>query len=93
MRENLAAVTIFASNWLPESMPFVNPMCGSGTLAIEAALMATETSPALYRKNFGFMHVYGYDKQLWHQLVSDANTAKKVLKRGELLHLIFILEQ
>ena len=85
MRENLAAVTIFASNWLPESMPFVNPMCGSGTLAIEAALMATETAPALYRKNFGFMHVYGYDKQLWHHLLSDANTAKKTIEKGRII--------
>ena len=46
-------------------MPLVNPMCGSGTLAIEAALMATNTAPGLFRKNFGFMHLRPYSHGEW----------------------------
>jgi 23S rRNA G2445 N2-methylase RlmL len=57
--EALAAATIFATKWDKKSA-FVNPMCGSGTLAIEAALMATNRRPGLFRKNYSFMHVIGY---------------------------------
>ena len=61
MLEALAAATILASKWDRKS-PFVNPMCGSGTLAIEAALIATNTAPGLFRTNYGFMHIQGYDE-------------------------------
>ena len=77
MRENLAAAAIFATQWAPYSMPFVNPMCGSGTLAIEAAMMASDTAPGLLRKNYGFMHVFGFDKQLWQHLMFDAMQARR----------------
>ena len=77
MRENLAAAVISATKWAPYSMPFVNPMCGSGTLAIEAALMASDTAPGSLRKNFGFMHVFGYDKEFWRHLLLDAMNARR----------------
>jgi putative N6-adenine-specific DNA methylase len=64
MLEALAAATIFASKW-DQKMPFINPMCGSGTLAIEAALMATNRRPGLFRKNYSFMHVLGYDEKVY----------------------------
>lgn len=64
MLEALAAATIMAGKWDRKS-PFVNPMCGSGTLAIEAALIATNTSPGLYRDNYAFMHLQGYDEDLY----------------------------
>lgn len=64
MSESLAASTILASGWDKKS-PFVNPMCGSGTLAIEAALMAINKAPGLMRDNFGFMHLKGYDADSW----------------------------
>ncbi len=64
MIESLAASTIVAAEWDKESS-FVNPMCGSGTLAIEAALMAMNKAPGLLRENFGFMHIKGYDKSGW----------------------------
>ncbi len=64
MLEALAAGTIMATKWDRQS-PFVNPMCGSGTLAIEAALLATQRSPGLFRMNYGFMHVLGYDEQVF----------------------------
>lgn len=66
MLEALASSTLLASKWDRES-PFVNPMCGSGTLAIEAALMATNRKPGLLRKNYSFMHVIGYDIAMYHR--------------------------
>lgn len=64
MLEALAASTILASKWDMKS-PFVNPMCGSGTLAIEAALLATDRRSGLFRMNYGFMHILGYDEQVF----------------------------
>lgn len=64
MLEALAAATILATRW-DKASPFVNPMCGSGTVAIEAALIATNTRPGLFRLNYAFMHLTGYDEQVY----------------------------
>ncbi|MGI4749042.1 MAG: THUMP domain-containing class I SAM-dependent RNA methyltransferase [Janthinobacterium lividum] len=64
MLEALATGTILASNWDQKST-FINPMCGSGTLAIEAALLATNKRPGLFRMNYAFMHILGYDEQVF----------------------------
>ncbi|WP_207533711.1 THUMP domain-containing class I SAM-dependent RNA methyltransferase [Desertivirga arenae] len=64
MLEALAASTIMATKWDRQSA-FINPMCGSGTLAIEAALLATDKSPGLFRMNYSFMHIIGYDEQVF----------------------------
>ncbi len=64
MLESLAAATILATRWNRRD-PFVNPMCGSGTLAIEAAMIATNRRPGLYRSNYSFMHVIGYDANIY----------------------------
>ncbi len=66
MLEALAAGTIMATGWDKVS-PFVVPMCGSGTLAIEAALLATNKSPGLFRMNYGFMHILGYEEEVFFQ--------------------------
>src|SRR5665213_2644208 len=55
MLESLAAATILATNWDRKSA-FVNPMCGSSTLAIEAIMLATNRRPGLFRDNYAFMH-------------------------------------
>ncbi|WP_316802747.1 class I SAM-dependent RNA methyltransferase [Pedobacter nototheniae] len=62
MLEALASGVIYATQWDKKS-PFINPMCGSGTLAIEAALIATNRAPGLYRMNYGFMHILGYNEE------------------------------
>ncbi|WP_132532182.1 THUMP domain-containing class I SAM-dependent RNA methyltransferase [Pedobacter psychrotolerans] len=62
MLEALASGVIYATKWDRKS-PFINPMCGSGTLAIEAALIATNRAPGLYRMNYGFMHILGYEEE------------------------------
>jgi putative N6-adenine-specific DNA methylase len=64
MLEALAASTIMATQWDKKST-FINPMCGSGTLAIEAALLATDKCPGLFRMNYGFMHIMGYDETVF----------------------------
>jgi len=64
MLEALATSTILATKWDMQST-FINPMCGSGTLAIEAALLATDKHPGLFRMNYAFMHLMGYDEQVF----------------------------
>jgi len=71
MRETLAAATVLATRWDKKSA-FVNPMCGSGTLIIEAALIGTNRAPGLLRNNFGFMHIQNYDIQLWQSMKEAA---------------------
>lgn len=75
MLESLAAATIYATKWDRKS-PFVNPMCGSGTLAIEAAMIATNRRPGLFRTNFAFMHLKGYDEQVY--LTEDAKLEEQI---------------
>ena len=71
MQETLAAGVILSTGY-DGTMPLVNPMCGSGTLAIEAALIATNRPPGLLRSNFGFMHALNYDSQAWEQIRNEA---------------------
>jgi putative N6-adenine-specific DNA methylase len=66
MLESLAAATIYATRWDKVS-PFINPMCGSGTLAIEAAMIATNRRPGLFRTNYAFMYLQGYDETVYLQ--------------------------
>ena len=67
MQETLAAAAILSTGWTGDGS-FINPMCGSGTLAIEAALIALERAPGLLRSNFGFMHLKGFDEPSWKVL-------------------------
>ena len=66
MLEALATSTILATKWDGKS-PFVNPMCGSGTLAIEAALIAQNRRPGLQRMNYSFMHFIGYNEEVFFE--------------------------
>lgn len=77
LQESLAASMIAATKW-DRKAPFINPMCGSGTLAIEAALMACNKAPGLIRTNFGFMHVKGYEPSVYESVRREA--AEKVVK-------------
>lgn len=75
LKENLAAALLTLSGW-PEVLrvpgPLLDPMCGSGTLAIEAAMMAGNRAPGLYRSYFGFLRWLGHDQDLWRQLNDQA---------------------
>ncbi len=79
MQETLAAAVVLATGW-DGAANFINPMCGSGTLAIEAALLGLTRAPGLLRNNFGFMHLIGYKEALWNELREKAKKdAKKAL--------------
>jgi putative N6-adenine-specific DNA methylase len=66
MLEALAAATILSTKW-NKTTPFINPMCGSGTLAIEAALIASNRVPGLMRSNYAFMYIKGYEKAIYEK--------------------------
>jgi 23S rRNA G2445 N2-methylase RlmL len=81
MQETLAAAVILATSFRGRGA-FVNPMCGSGTLAIEAALIALHRAPGLLRNNYGFMYIQGFPHELWDEFRKKArNRAAKTLQQ------------
>lgn len=75
LKENLAAAILLKAGWLETAQKngvLVDPMCGSGTLPIEAALMAADIAPGLLRPYYGFSGWLGLDPRLWRQLVTEA---------------------
>ncbi len=74
MLESLAAANLLALKWDRKST-FINPMCGSGTIAIEAAMLATNRKPGLFRNNYSFMHVCGYDENLYNKHYNEMEAA------------------
>lgn len=79
--ESLAASILIATGWQQDTS-LVNPMCGSGTLAIEGALMAQNKAPGLMRDNYSFMHFKNYSKSAWENIRNEAE--RKVKKRPNL---------
>ena len=77
MLESLAAATIYATQW-DRLSPFINPMCGSGTVAIEACMIATRRRPGLFRTNYAFMHLRGYNDAVYLQ--EDALLEKQIIE-------------
>ena len=74
LRENLAAGLIGLTGWTP-GRPFRDPMCGSGTIAIEAALIATHRAPGLTRAGFAFERWPDFQRSLWKRLRAEAEAA------------------
>lgn len=74
MLEALAAGTLLATTW-DRRTPFVNPMCGSATVAIEAVHLATHRFPGLFRSSYGFMHVKEYDPAFYEQELEKLKAA------------------
>jgi 23S rRNA (guanine2445-N2)-methyltransferase len=72
MKETLAAAVLLLAGWKPREQPLLNPMCGTGTIAIEAAWMAADHAPALLRKRFGFERWIGFDARKWRELREEA---------------------
>lgn len=77
LNEALAAALVLFTGWRGEA-PFVDPLCGSGTLCIEAAWIALRRPPGLTRRRFGFMGWMNYDVALWTHLRDQAR--RKMLK-------------
>jgi putative N6-adenine-specific DNA methylase len=72
LNEVLAAGMVLLSEWRGQG-PFVDPMCGSGTLAIEATLLATHTPPQRQRESFGFFKWPDFDRKLWQAVKNEAD--------------------
>lgn len=73
LNEVLAAGIILLTGWDKKS-PFVDPMCGSGTLVAEAALLARNIAPGLYRRDFGFMRWRDFDSALYRSVYQEATS-------------------
>ncbi len=76
LKENVAAGVLVRSGWpnlAGSGAEFLDPMCGSGTLVIEAALMAAHCAPGLRREYFGFLGWRGHDEALWRRVREEAN--------------------
>ncbi|CAM8382004.1 COG0116 Predicted N6-adenine-specific DNA methylase [Candidatus Methylopumilus universalis] len=78
LRENLAAGIIMLSGWIPGT-PFLDPMCGSGTFLIEAAMMAVNQAPGM-RRTFGFQKLTSFDEGLWKKIETEAMNKMKPIE-------------
>lgn len=76
INEVLAAGMVKLSGW-DEKTPFKDPMCGSGTIAIEAGMIATNTFPGVLRKDYGFQNWPNYDRQLLTELMLELPDLKR----------------
>lgn len=71
LREHLAAGLLQLSGWKP-GIPLLDPMCGSGTIIIEAAMAARKIAPGAFRKKFAFQGFKDFDAALWDQVLTEA---------------------
>jgi len=78
LRENLAAGIIMLSGWIPGT-PFLDPMCGSGTFLIEAAMMAVNQPPGM-KRTFGFQKLTSFDEGLWKKIETEAMNKMKPIE-------------
>jgi len=76
INEVLAAGMILLSGWKGDSN-FIDPMCGSGTILIEAALLAHGIPPGIFRKNFGFENWFDFDQDLLEQVYNDESMERE----------------
>lgn len=84
LRETLAATILLASGWHADT-PLLDPFCGSGTIPIEAAMLARGLAPGRNRR-FAFMNWPGFDRQTWDRLLGETDAAaRSVLHRPVLL--------
>lgn len=76
LNEVLAAGMILKTGWRGESN-FIDPMCGSGTLLIEAAMIALNIAPGIYRKDFAFEHWPDFDQEMFNEIYDDESAERE----------------
>jgi len=86
LKENLAAALLIRAGWpeIAAAGDFVDPMCGSGTLVIEAAMMALDMAPGRKQERFGFEHWPGHQPDLWLSLRQEAERRAHEGKQGRI---------
>lgn len=77
INEVLAAGIILKSGWNGNT-PFIDPMCGSGTFLVEAALIAANINPGIYRQNFAFENWKDFDQELFDSIYSDDSKEREI---------------
>ena len=80
LKESLAAAILLRSKWpkfAEQGLPLCDPMCGSGTLLIEAAYIAANMAPGILRKHYGFLAWKQHDEECWNRLVREAKQGVK----------------
>ncbi len=80
LRETLAAAVVALTGW-DGSIPLADPMCGSGTIPVEAALLAAHIPPGLHRQ-FGFQRWLDFDEGLWDKICAEAGAGIRTLPTG-----------
>ncbi|MFE1745687.1 class I SAM-dependent RNA methyltransferase [Coleofasciculus sp. H7-2] len=75
LKETLAAAILDMAEW-DANLPFLDPLCGSGTLPLEAALKALNIAPGLFRENFGFFSWLDFDEHLWDEIWAEAENSE-----------------
>ena len=79
LKENLAAAILLRTGWTEvaaQGGAFVDPMCGSGTFLVEAALIAADIAPGLLHSHYGFLAWHQHDAALWQRLVDEAEARR-----------------
>jgi len=79
INEALAAGLVLQTGWNGSS-PFVDPMCGSGTIAVEAALIAKNRAPRLYSESLGFTKWNDFDEEMWKDVKEEAVDGEREIK-------------
>ena len=75
MKETLAAALLEIAEYSPD-LPFLDPLCGSGTLPLEASLKALNIAPGLLKNKFSFMNWHDFDESIWQDLLTEANNSQ-----------------
>lgn len=80
LKETLAAAVLLRADWPATALEegaFLDPLCGAGTLVLEAAAMAADVAPGLQRESFGFDGWSGHDPALWSSLLEEARARRE----------------
>ncbi|MDO4643552.1 MAG: bifunctional 23S rRNA (guanine(2069)-N(7))-methyltransferase RlmK/23S rRNA (guanine(2445)-N(2))-methyltransferase RlmL [Cardiobacteriaceae bacterium] len=80
LKEHLAATLLYRSGWpalAAQGYNLIDPLCGSGTILLEALLMAADIAPGLYRQHYGFTHWQSHKPSLWKRLLAEAEERKE----------------
>lgn len=84
LRETLAAALVLLTGW-DSAVPLVDPLCGSGTILVEAALVALNRAPGLVRQRFGFQRWPAFDAPRWRRLLDEARQVERTTLAAPLL--------